>query len=270
MASNYSLTNGEFGYADYQKRQYEEVQPEALLKRATQVKFGNKFQFIENSWQPIPYRGYAIVSMVKHNPGNELLVNNLVNLQEQLLESTGLQEKLFPLPASSFHQTVANTLSSDRFNQHILQANLEAQYPSIIEKSFEQIELGKSPKPLCMKLIGLSIFHSAMGILGVFEEPEDFDTILNFREQIYSNPTLNELDIRRTRPFVGHLTLFYFERNITPSEANLIAEKCIDFNQSISASDWSFLISNTQLRTYPHLASFEFHPGFPTFSFIES
>ncbi len=267
MSSDYVLKNGELEYLDYQERQYAEVLPEALKLSANKIKFGHKFQFVNNGWLPLPYKGYAVVSMVTENPENELLKQGLLHIQDQILQQTGLISKLYPLPADSFHQTIANTLSNERFYKNVGDAGLEDQYPALIEEAFQQISLKKTAIPLPMKLIGLSIFNSAMGILGVFEDKYDYEKILSFREQFYNYHPLNQLDVKRTRPFIGHITLFYFERGFSQTDKEQLASVCNTINEHIKASDLTFLISNTQLRTYENLGAFHHRPSFPTFSF---
>jgi hypothetical protein len=120
-----------------------------------------------------------------------------------LIETTGLSHKLYPLPADSFHQTIANTLSAERFVEHIVDTGLSSTYPQIITEAMAQIAPVSVLEPIAMRLIGLSVFGSAIGMLGVFENEKNYQRILAFRRQLYDNPALQAIGIRAPVHLLG-------------------------------------------------------------------
>lgn len=258
---------GEFAYGDYQARQFRETQQEGLEERILNIHYGEKFRFRNQHWELLPYKGYAVLSMLSNNPGNEGLSEKLRLIQEYIISTSGLEKKLYPLPEESFHQTIANTLSGIRFSQNIGDKGLEPVYPEIIKKAFQKILPSPYFTPIKMKLIGVGIFGTAMGILGIFEAEKDFERILNFRSQFYEDTDLNTYNIKRTRPFVGHLTLLYFNEDIRQEDGPQLMKSCIAINQEIQRENLVFNISNAQLLQYEHLSQFHFHHNFPTYSF---
>jgi hypothetical protein len=267
MASNKHTE--ELQYEDYQLRQYAEIEPNKLFQRAEKIHFGNKFRYQNGEWEMIPYLGYALLSMVNDNPGNENLAAQLADIQNEIIKQTQLSHKLFPLPVASFHQTIANTLSDDRYYNHIIKAGLETKYPEIISHAISKITPIESANPISMRLIGLSLFGSALGILGVFEKEADFQRILHFRNQFYNNEDLNAIGVIRTRPFIGHITLLYFSEDISTEDGKVIANTCMEINKQIKFNDLYFKIHHTQLRQYEHLAHYNYQPIFPTYSFVK-
>ena len=271
MAVNTIRQAEELTFEHYTKRQHYEVSRSGLHSRAEKVKASDKFKNHHGVCEKMPYPGYAVVSMVNNNPGNEKLFEQLKRLQAELKYHLGNSNNLYGLPAHSFHQTVANTLSSYRYEKHIKQTGIEREYPTIIQRAFEQIMLSDVlSEPIEMKMIGLSIFGAAIGILGIFENETNFKRIIDFRNSFYAVPELNNLDIRRTRPFIGHITLAYLDGAFGPKERQLLAEVCDQLNREHfnSQSQWFFKISKTELRSYEDLSTFHARPHYPEYSFI--
>ncbi|MEM6829426.1 MAG: hypothetical protein AAF551_02845 [Bacteroidota bacterium] len=259
----------ELSFDDYTKRQKYEVTSEGLVLRSAKIMATDKFHYHHGAWEKSPYPGYAIVSMVSTNPGNDELTSRLEKLQRLLTDLWQVPNSCFMLPPDSFHQTVANTLSAGRFEKYIRSAGIEQNYPAMIQEAFEGLQdTGRAAQPITMQLIGLSIFGSAIGILGIFQKSTDFQRIVDFREAFYSNATLNAIDIRRTRPFIGHITLAYLDGDFTADDRNGLVAACEQINQEVSNQEMVFKISKTALRRYDDLSCFHTDPSYPEYSFL--
>lgn len=255
----------DLSYADYNLRQEREITPDQIEFRAANVKPANQFVYKDGYWTPNEYEGFAIVSMVNNNPGNDVLSEKLQVIQHQLMGM--LDETVyFLLPPESFHQTIANTLSAERFKENIGNVGKEAVYPSMVDDAFQQIYAGGT-MPIRMKLIGLSIFSTAIGILGVIESENDYRRITTFRSNFYANKNLQELDVKLTRPFIGHISLAYIERELTLKEKDELAKAVNSINADLLKNPLEFLMSHTELRRYHHLAEFISQEHYPVFHF---
>ncbi len=233
------------------------------------VRPSGNYRYDGNSWAPLPYPGFAVVSMVEENPGNEGLADLLGKVATGLTERCPWGGSIYLLPADSYHQTVANTLSEKRFLDHILHAGLEGEYPGMVERVFGVIMPtgGTQPQPLAMKMIGLSIFGTALGVLGVFENAADYQRILHFRSGFYSDPGLAALDVRMTRPFIGHITLAYIEADLTGEQRQQLAASVHALNGQLKEAEPVFNLSSTGLRRYENLSAFRWKDGFPRYHF---
>lgn len=228
-----------------------------------------------NGWEPLPYPGFAVLSMVEENPGNEGLADLLGVVATGLTERCPWEGSIYLLPADSYHQTVANTLSEKRFLDHILHEGLEGEYPGMVGKAFSRIEptahakgaAGGAGRPLAMRMIGLSIFGTALGVLGVFDNAADYQRILHFRSGFYSDPGLAALDVRMTRPFIGHITLAYIEADLTGEQRQQLAAAVHALNGQLKEVEPVFHISSTGLRRYEDLSAFRWKEGFPRYHF---
>ncbi|TDX00839.1 hypothetical protein [Dinghuibacter silviterrae] len=280
--------SNDLSFDEYTARQYRELEPEHLLTRALTLQPSGHYRRNGRGWVSLPYPGFAVVSMVDREPLNQDLPGILESVQAALWEHCPWGESLYFLPASSFHQTIANTLSEDRFIEHIARPGLEGAYPQRVAEAFARIprfagaavaaataEDAPGPRaakaepepgaPIRMPLAGLSIFGTALGVLGVFEEEESYQRILHFREHFYKDPAVRAFDVRRTRPFIGHVTLAYVETDLTTMQREELGAAVHSLNQAMFAARPVFHLAPAELRRYENLSAFERRPTFPQY-----
>jgi hypothetical protein len=262
-----TILTKDLSFDEYTRRQYRELTPDKLLERALSVRPSGNYRYNGAGWEPQSYPGFAVVSMVDENPGNESVVTVLRAMAAGLMERCPWEGSIYLLPADSYHQTVANTLSEKRFLDHIVDAGLEGEYPGMVEKAFSRIAPTAQAQPLAMKMIGLSIFGTALGVLGVFENVADYQRILHFRSGFYSDPGLAALDVRMTRPFIGHITLAYIEADLTGEQRQQLAASVHALNGQLKEVEPVFHLSSTGLRRYEDLSAFRWKEGFPRYHF---
>ena len=268
MASLTPAVAAELDYNTYQVRQLRETTAEQLAYRAAQLRKAGKFTYENGEWRGLSYEGYAVVSMVSTNPGNDDLSQRLQAMQTKIAACFQKPDTCFLLPPASFHQTVANTLSDNRFRENIVANGLQDRYPAMIQDAFEQVLPATTAEPIRMRMVGLSLFSGAIGILGTFDDDADFQRILHLREQFYADKNLMQLTIRRTRPFIGHITLAYLETDLSSDERDALVAACVTINRDLLEQPLFFMISTTELRSYPHLADFQTKTGYPVYSFV--
>jgi 2'-5' RNA ligase len=264
----------ELGFEEYTARQYRELDADRLLERAMQVRPSGNYRYDGFRWLPQPYPGFAVLSMVDEHPGNQTLPGFLAALQERLVEGCPWEGAIYLLPPDSFHQTVANMLSEQRFLQRVAEAGLEEKYPGMVEQAFQGMEMERRGAveaqrrgPVELELIGISIFDTALGLLGVFGEEEHYRRILRFRAGLYGDRGLAALDVRMTRPFIGHITLAYIEKELSDEQRRQLAEAVGLLNRQVKEIRPVFSFSGTGLRRYEHLSAFIRSDGYPRYEF---
>ncbi|MFC4232522.1 hypothetical protein ACFOW1_11505 [Parasediminibacterium paludis] len=257
----------DFDFQSYNNRQFTAISDACIEEASAATKPGNKFIFQNGKWHPLPYEGYAIITMVDDNEQNKPLSNRIHLLQIALAEKLQMPDTFYFLPKESFHQTVANTLSAEKFQIHIAKPGLEANYPQIVQQIFDSIPRNTVHNVLPMKMLGLSIFGTAIGMLGMFEDEAAYQNILHFRKYFYTHPALEPLHIKMTRPFIGHITIGYIEQNIDKKAQSVLATSVQELNHALQKENNIFYLSQTSLRHYKHLAAFEKAHHYPTFNF---
>lgn len=259
----------ELTYGAYEERQRNEVTRDVVLERVQALTPGRKFQRTNGIWEPVSYHGVSVVSMMTDSLDNDGAVRRVGDIQSELMARVSMPSALCPLPVASFHQTIANTFSADRYEKHISAQGLEGSYPDLLKTSFTSLPLEKSNRPIRMDLIGLSLFRTAIGLLGVFRDPGDFSQIIGFRDAFYGDPQLRRIGLERTRPFIGHVTLFYVERQLSVEERDILADVVCELNASLEDQPIPFYIHSTEPRWYDHLADFEPREDYPRWSFVK-
>ena len=94
----------------YLKHQWHEISPSQIEEHARKVKPANHFGFQTGIWRPKAYEGFAVVSMMDNDAPNSVLYSELKAIQDELINLFD-RDAFYLLPPSSFHQTIANTLS---------------------------------------------------------------------------------------------------------------------------------------------------------------
>jgi hypothetical protein len=269
-----TTTTMDLAFDEYTARQYRELDADRLLERAMQVRPSGNYRYEGARWLAQPYPGFAVLSMVDEHPGNETLPGILAALQKGLVERCPWEGALYLLPSDSFHQTVANMLSEGRFLQRIVAPGLEGDYPGIVGRAMERVGVGirggvetrvgvEMRGPVEMQLIGISIFGTALGVLGVLGEEEHYQRILRLRAGLYADPGLAALEVRMTRPFIGHITLAYIEKELSDEQRRQLAASVEALNGQLKEVKPVFRFSGTGLRRYEHLSAFLRSDGYP-------
>ncbi|WCT14614.1 DUF1868 domain-containing protein [Mucilaginibacter jinjuensis] len=259
----------ELAFHAYNQRQNFEVSAERIMESATKAKPAGNFSFDGRNWVPNEYMGYAVVSMLNANPGNEELSKYLTEIQASLNENLQPVNGFYMLPPESFHQTVANTLSDGRFKANILNAGIEPEYPDMVKSAFDKIAVSRLQNPIKMRAAGLSVFGTAIGMLFTFDNEADYNRILRFRAGLYDDTKLAGLDVKMTRPIIGHITLAYIEQKLNKNQKEYLATIINEINEDVRSKNKKnyFLISNTGLRRYDHLAEFCNADNYPVYQF---
>jgi len=255
----------ELSFSAYQDRQGHEISPAGVSARAAKLRPAGQFRYQDGTWVPNAYPGHAVVTMVASTPANAPLVGALTSLQSRLLAELAAPRTFCALPAASFHQTIANTLSAEKHQRLIVERGLAAELPTIVTRTFADLPPAGTGETLAMRMVGLSIFGTALGLLGVFDDEERFHRVLHFRDHFYGHPTIADLGIRRTRPFIGHITLAYVEQEPDDAVRARLVEVVNSINRDLSRQTLHFHLPAAELRAYRHLAEFIAFPGLPQF-----
>jgi hypothetical protein len=252
----------DLNYIDYHYKQWKELIYEQQVYKANHVKVANNFSFNNNEWNALPYYGFGMISMLYQHEKNVLLSQQLVDTQEKLMQllqektSIEIHGKIYLLPENSFHQTIANALSNAKYDLNIAEKGLMETYPENIKKILKTYKSVFDHKTLRMKMIGLGIFGNAIGILGVFDDPFEYNSILHFRDHFYNNEMVTGMGIQKTRPFIGHITLAYIESDLSLIEKKALVEVTTTLNEQWQNEKHFFYIDHTQLTSFSNLANF--------------
>lgn len=266
MNTAFEKLTTDFSFNEYQQRQLLSVSPLNIDQQSDLIRCSDNYIFHENNWNISEYKGYVVLSMVEQNTENDRLFIFLKHLKNLLDEKINTTPSWYLLPENSYHQTIANLLSDVRFKENVVNKGLESNFPQLVKEAFASINIEKQHKAIQMEMLGLTVFGSCIALLGRFNNPADYNSIIEFRRQLYSS-NLKELNIKWTRPFVGHVTLAYLGRNYNLSDKIILSQTIKEINQSLPPN-LKFNITMSELRSYQTLSQFDCKPEYPRFSFI--
>ncbi len=255
----------ELSFDAYQERQLHEITPAGLAARAAKLRASGRFQWNGRGWTPTPYNGHAVLATMDAAAENADAIRVLAAARDDLIAGLGRPHALYPLPAESFHQTIANTLSAEKYERLVVERGLEAAYPARVADVLGELDRSDGPAvdAPALRLVGLALFGGAVGALGVFYTEAAFERVLGFRDHFYGHADIVALGIRRTRPFIGHVTLAYLESEPGDSERARLVAVIGEINRGLARRELLFAMPRAELRAYDHLAEFRALPGLP-------
>ncbi|NRA28272.1 MAG: hypothetical protein HRU10_13635 [Opitutales bacterium] len=257
----------ELDYTEYEARQRFEITEAGMRARMPSLGIGGRARWIDGRWEPQPYPGYAFQAMVKPYPENSAAFLRLVEIRDALCASLGSggDPALFPLPEDSFHQTVISTFSAGRLEKYVTLAGLTSDFPDLLARHIPAPRRSESLPSVKMRMIGVSLFRTAIGILGTFDEQADFQRVVALRHAAYQNDVLNKIGLERTRPFIGHATLAYLERPLAEEEKAVLIGRILKINRAVEAEPMFISMPEARLHRYDTLAEFFPDPAYPAF-----
>lgn len=205
----------EDNFNDYNNRISRMVSEKEIQSRVNRLKGTvNRFEWIHerNDWRPIRHPGYTIITPCsdgERDKENIATYRSLEEIQNKLLKSF---PSFAPAPKGTFHLTIADLISSERYDR-IISDKKENSFLSAISSIFNQLKLCGSIK---MKVKGVSILPPCFVIAPVSaEDNEGYIRLIRFRNYIYVDKELKNYGVNREYKFTGHITLAYIEKNIS-------------------------------------------------------
>ena len=246
----------ELSFSEYHHHQRYLVSNDGLTEHCSHIKAAQKFTWNNNMWFPESYQGYALVSMLDAYRYHTDCLFEIIKIQDSLNSSMNTHGIYCMLPHDSFHQTIANTFSNKRYEKYIIDQGLEMQFPSMIADAVTTVHLPLLSKPIELKIIGIGILHNVIALIADIPHEKDYDAILHFRDHIYTYLPLYHSGLRRTRPFIGHISLAYIEKDLDEIECEKIIMSCVALNKEIALKNIVVNIYYTELRRYDNLSAF--------------
>lgn len=258
---------GELTYVHYRERQAFEVSPEGIAARIDSIAPAGQNVLSSNLfWSPVPYIGFAFVAMANERNNAVKLTNELHDIQRILLSKLDRTDTYCPLPPESFHQTIANTFSDDRYERHLKYPGLVEKFPHMTIAALDSYPIEHRKGTIHLRLLGLSLFRTAIGVLADFESEEEYDYILSIREYLYGNCELRTIGLRKTRPFIGHITLAYIEKSLDEHGKTNLVSSLNEVNKYFVDRRLVFNITKAELCRYDHLSAFHSIESIPSFT----
>jgi len=218
------------------------------------------------------FPGYSVVTPpYEEDTGNEGFYHHLAQTQKRLLAQLP-QDFILPVPASSFHVTLADLIWGDQFETAVAKnSEFETQLRHQIAVSFEQYQKENYvSNPLQWQLLGLIIRPRAI-VVGLLPKDENsYQQIIQLRRAIYQNQGLLSLGLEQHYHFLAHVTLGYFGNVPQASQQDEICTTLTAINDQWLEADPKILtVYRAELRKFSDMTAFTRQPDFPVTTFGE-
>lgn len=254
----------ELSHAEHDARQLQQCSAEALAASAPSLHAGEAASWEPSrgldAWRPLPYPGLAFQAMGDADVRNQASVQRLCELQQALVALADGPGRYYPLPRDSLHQTLISTFSGSRRERHLVATGQLAGFPALLAQTLAAVVPPAPRDTVRMSLVGLSMFRTAIGALGIFENPEHYARVLALRARAYDDPRLRRVGLTRTRPFIGHVTLLYLQATPGAAEQARLLEALAAINRELRSRPLAWMMPVAELCEYAHLSAFPRHP----------
>ena len=245
--------------------------PEAYKTQIQHIQESSKFRVHAGVRVATPFPGYTLITPpAAEDLKNAAFYGQIEAYQRQLLELPIGGDLIVPVPAVSFHLTVADLIWDSAFH-HACTKNPQfaEDLNSQLAEMFQQYQqlMTKGSDPISWQMLGLIVMPRAVGVCLVPKDKRSYEEIIQFRRIIYQNRTLMGLGIEQHYHFTAHVTLGYFSE-IPPEldRVNLNTMFC-EFNQSLPLDTPDFLINKVELRKFDNMIRYYRQPDWPSLDF---
>ncbi len=260
-------------YQSYVEQVARLTQPTVYPTQLKNIQESPKFQWDEQGKvKPRSFPGYSVITPpYQDDTTNSEFYEHLAETQQRLLNKLP-EDWLLPVPARSFHVTLADLIWGDAFERIIEQnPQFESQLKYQIATSFEDFQNHNfTCKPLQWQLLGFIIRPRAIIVALLPKDETSYQQVIQLRRCIYQNQGLLSLGLEQHYYFLAHVTLGYFAREIQESEQDEVCNILTTINDQWLEADPKILtIERAELRRFSDMTSFIREPDFPVVTFSQ-
>jgi hypothetical protein len=217
---------------------------------------------------PMPFPGYTVITPpMSEDIENQDFYKNIEDSQQQLLQmlEPGL---MVPVPADSFHVTLADLIWDGSYRDASAEnPDYDQQLRSAIAQSFQQCQALAGGPPIRWQALGVMLRTRAVGICLAPKNEKSYEQIVQLRRSIYQNQQLMGLGIEQQYHFTGHITLGYFAEIPSDLDRDRLSQALADFNDKWLDSPQEILIQQAEIRKFDDMTRYYREPDWPTFKF---
>lgn len=286
-------------YQVYVNRLTRMMSSDAYFSQAQNIQSSSKYQRIESGqWQAASFPGVTVMTPTQRDTtaiANQIVYQRLQDYQARLVSALP-PDLLIPVPAESFHVTIADLIWDDAYRHVSQEADFTARLQTYLTDCFIKSHAVQSAEPVEWQIFGLILMPRAIAVGLVPKNEASYNRICTLRRQIYQNPDLVALGIEQQYHFTAHVTLGYFgdvdgakahetERqssdatDSTASEADKTKFFAVQMSQILSPFNEEWLnyddpavlsIERAQLYQFDDMTRYHHPADWPSFTFTQA
>lgn len=247
--------------------------PETYQSQAQYIQLSPKFeQQPDGQILPTPFPGYTVITPPwNEDDKNAAVYSHLKQYQQQLLEKLE-PNLLIPVPAQSFHFTLADLIWAGSFRHACEDPAFEQQLHDRVAQSFRKSQpLVQSDKPIHWQIIGLFLRTRALGVCLVPRDEDSYDRVVALRRTVYQNSDLIALGVEQQYNFTAHITLGYFGEAANTADRDRLGQILIDLNNHWLETDQTHdvCVHRAELRKFEDMTEYQRDSTWPAVNFNE-
>ncbi|NWF61519.1 MAG: DUF1868 domain-containing protein [Fischerella sp.] len=248
-------------YQTYLNRVARMTLPEAYGIQVQHIQESSKFQPTpDRERQAVPFPGYTVITPPwEDETENSAFYTQLQGYQQELLQLPVGCDLIVPVPAASFHLTLADLIWDSAFYDACeKKPEFEQQLRSCFAEIVQQYQqsMTRAVHPVRWQTLGLMVMPRAVGICLVPQDESCYEEIVNFRRAIYQNSNLIALGIEQQYHFTAHITLGYFGEVPPQLDRDRLATMFSQLNQQWLLNSPEFLIHRAELRKFDDMTRY--------------
>ncbi len=219
--------------------------------------------------QPAAFPGYTVITPPwRDDPENNAFYERLASYQAQVLQQLP-PDLLIPLPAWSFHFTLADLIWASAYRHAIEDPEFELSLHQRVAESFQKsLPAVQSDQPIRWQIMGLFFRTRALGVCLVPKDEASYNRVIELRRTIYQNSNLIGLGIEQQYDFTAHITLGYFGEPAAEIDRDKLAETLIKLNEWwLETSEQTIQVQQAQLRKFEDMTRYHRESDWPSLRF---
>ncbi|MEM8673279.1 MAG: DUF1868 domain-containing protein [Cyanobacteria bacterium P01_G01_bin.67] len=219
--------------------------------------------------KPVSFPGYSVITpLAAEDSANKDFYHQVETLQKQL--SQQLETDFFiPLPATSFHFTLADLVWDESYRQ-IVAANpdFDQELRRQTAFSFQEYKSESNDQPLTWQLWGVVTRPRAIMACLVPKDQVSYQAVVKLRRSLYQNAGLIGLGIEQQYDLTAHITLGYFDRIPDSLNRDRLCIALSQINDRMVESELpEFSIKQAQLRKFEDMVHYHREPDWAVVNF---
>ena len=258
-------------YQVYVNRVVRATLPETFQSQVQHIQPSPKFeQQSDGTVKPSAFPGYTVITPPwADDHQNTAVYTHLQQYQQQILDKLE-QNLLIPVPAESFHFTLADLIWANAFDHANEDPTFERRLNDCVAESFLKSEAYvQGEKPIYWQIIGLFLRTRSLGVCLVPREQDSYDRVIQLRRTLYQNSDLIGLGVEQQYNFTAHITLGYFSEATTSADGDRLSQALIELNNQWLESDEMHDVGlyRAELRKFDDMTRYYREPDWATLEF---
>ena len=252
-------------YQEYINRVARLTLPSACAMQLKSIQPSPKF----DAGKPVSFPGYSVITpLAAEDTVNQEFYRQVETLQQQLARQ--LEPDFFiPLPASSFHFTLADLIWDESYRQIVAaNPNFEPELQRQAAASFQEYQAESAQNNLTWQLWGVVVRPRAIMACLVPKDQVSYQAVVKLRRSLYQNAGLINLGIEQQYDLTAHITLGYFDRIPDNLNRDRLCIMLSQINDRLVESKLAeFSLKEAQLRKFENMFDYHRQPDWAVVGF---